>query len=90
MVGLRLLVPSIGVRVPVRQQSASPKCVYTWGLCRCSADRDSNGGAGTQDDRREGLSASRVPRLLVKMRRMSKFELRDRQDESLSAISYNT
>ena len=41
MVGLRFLVPSIGVRVPVRQQSAGRKHVYVCGLCCCSADRDS-------------------------------------------------
>ncbi len=69
MVGLWFLVPAIGVRVPDRQQSAGRECVHIHGLCCCSLDRDSKDGAGTQDERSEGLSASRGREYLVDLER---------------------
>ncbi len=53
-----VLIHEIGVRFPVGSQISRPECESVRAVVVCRSHGESKDGAGTQDERSEGLSAS--------------------------------
>lgn len=63
----------MGVRFPLGAQIGQPRHICVAAVAICSPKRESKDGAGTQDERREGLSASPGRKFLVKLELVNNF-----------------